>query len=182
MKLRIRVLLAYSALSAVTVQAGEPVLTPAERDAVRVIEADFRSVPCGAGFFVYGVGSTDGSHVERILYVGGAGNTPTLQVKWRGAIPEPYDQAVIAPDLPPLPFLLELRVPRALHGTPDGAGWRLAPDGWQTALRFKYTHWYGRIRREDGAWRIEWDGYRRPLLPGSVSDRHASICAMFQGG
>jgi hypothetical protein len=169
------------ALTALAVEAGEPVRSPTEAEAIRAIEAEFQHLPCGDGLFVFGVGSTDSSYLERLLCADGAGTAPRLQVKWRGEVPAAYGSEAGAPDLPPLSFLLELHVSRALQGVPHGTGWQLVEGGWQTSLRFKYTHWYGQVRRQGGAWKIDWEGYRRPLLPRAVIDRRESVCAMFQG-
>ena len=52
----------------------------------------------------------------------------------------------------------------------------------ETALRFKYTSWFGLISRIDGEWRIEWQSYRRPMLPAPLKGQAEQICSLFEGG
>ncbi len=150
-------------------------------EAERVLRENTAYLSCDESHFIYGVAYIDGSYVESIFYVDGDGDRPAVTVRFRGDVPAPYGGGDSGADLPPLPFVLEIRAPRALQATPDGDGWRIDDAGWQHALRFKYTSWYGEIRRENGDWKIEWKGYRRPMLPASVTGRHKATCAMFDG-
>jgi hypothetical protein len=159
--------------------------TPAdglEIEIARLLQEQAESVRCDASHFIFGVGYIDGSYMERIFYVEGAGDTPAVTVEFRGNLPpEIHADGQILPELPGLSFVMELATPRVLHATPAGDGWRVSDDGWETALRFKFTNWFGEIRRESGEWKIEWQGYRRPMLPRYVIDNREAICAMFAG-
>ena len=84
-------------------------------------------------------------------------------------------------DIEPLSFVLEMTSPRVRYAIPDGDSWRLAGADWETALRFKYTSWFGLISRIDGEWRIEWQGYRRPMLPASLKGQGEQVCSLFEG-
>jgi hypothetical protein len=104
-----------------------------------------------------------------------------VKIEFLGEVPPPYAQPGPAADLPAMAFVMELSAPRVLHATPDGDGWQISDGGWETALRFKYTSWYGDIWRAGGTWQIDWRGYRRPMLPRSVTANREKICAMFSG-
>jgi len=135
-------------------------------------------ISCDDRHFVYGVGYIDGSYMERIFYVEGGSEKPAMSVRFKDTrtvevLPET--------DIEAIPFVLEMVSPRVLHALPDGDGWRLGESGWETALRFKYTSWFGTISRHDGKWEIEWQGYRRPMLPPSAMEQSEQICRMFEG-
>ncbi|MDX1460433.1 MAG: hypothetical protein R3348_05200 [Xanthomonadales bacterium] len=148
----------------------------ASGDAADWLRRDFDFIPCSDKSFVYGVAYIDGSYVERIFlaegtYPGG----PELQFRLRGPVWEAVDPGS---DLPPAPFVLELRVEKAIHAIPSGDGWQ-REGGWESALRFKYTTWYGQISRQSGQWQVRWSDYRRPMLPASLHEDPDRTCALF---
>ena len=168
------------------VQAGladshrHPPINRLEKELAGLLEEKAESVRCDARHFIFGVGYIDGSYMERIFYVEGAGDRPAVTVEFRGAgLRESGDGEQELPDIAPASFIIELQAPRVRYATPTGDGWRVSDEDWETALRFKYTSWYGEVRRENGEWKIDWQGYRRPMLPESVTGNREAICAMF---
>ena len=154
----------------------------AEMEVADLLRSTAGSVACDEKHFIFGVGYIDGSYMERIFYVEGAGNRPSIKVEFSGAgLPNADSGGGGPPDIPPVPFVVELQAPRVLHAVPAGDGWRLGGKTWDSSLRFKYTTWYGEVRRESGAWKIDWQGYRRPMLPASVTQDREVVCAMFYG-
>ena len=156
--------------------AASPVFTTTELEeaaATWLIE-NTSWIPCDENHFVYGVGYLDGSYIERIFFAEGI--KPELNVRFReDALVEPEPGA----DIDAVPFVLEIKVPRVLHAVPSGQSWRLGEEGWESSLRFKYTSWFGEIGREDGKWQVRWQGYRRPILPESVTEHAEETCALF---
>ena len=134
-------------------------------------------ITCDEQHFIYGVAYIDGSYMERIFYVEGGDERPALNVRFRDV-----DPAVVLSDadIEPLSFVLEMTSPKVRYALPDGESWRLGEEGWEAALRFKYTTWFGLISRTDGEWQIEWQGYRRPMLPASLKGQSEQICNLFE--
>jgi hypothetical protein len=156
---------------------GDPGRTLREL-AVEWLKENTAFISCDDQHFVYGVGYIDGSYMERIFYVRGGGDRPAITVKFR----EP-EQRDLADDgvSGPLPFVLEMASPEVLSAIPSAKGWQVSDEAWESALRFKYTSWYGDIIWQDGEWTVDWQGYRRPMLPASVIEHADEICAMFSG-
>lgn len=153
-----------------------------EQEVAALLREKTESVRCDGQHFIFGVGYIDGSYMERIFYVEGAGDRPSVSVDFRGAGLQDAEAKEQAPlDIAAVPFVVELQAPRVLHAVPTGEAWRVSDEGWETALRFKYTSWFGEVRRKSGEWRIDWKGYRRPMLPPSVTGNAEAICAMFEG-
>ena len=144
--------------------------------AIKWLESTTAFVRCDGERFIYGVGYIDGSYMERIFYVEGGGEKPILSVKFRGD-----DQATVneAGDFGPLAFVLEIKAPKTLYATLINGKWQASDDGWETALRFKYTSWFGTVSRKDGQWNASWQGYRRPMLPESVTGSVDETCKLF---
>jgi hypothetical protein len=144
--------------------------------AIKWLKESTAFISCDDGHFIYGVGYIDGSYMERIFYVEGGGAKPILSVQFRDD-----DQIVLTEpgDFGPIPFVLEVRSPRTMYATLENGTWRLGDDSWETALRFKYTSWFGAVSRTAGLWGVEWQGYRRPMLPESVTERVEETCALF---
>ncbi len=133
-------------------------------------------ISCDDEHFIYGVGYIDGSYMERIFYVQGGGEKPILSVRLRGEVPQPLETGG---DVGPISFVLEMKSPKVLYATPANGSWQVTEDGWETALRFKYTSWFGEARRVDGTWSANWQGYRRPMLPKNVTGSVEETCALF---
>lgn len=146
-------------------------------EAERVLRESLGFIPCAAGHFIYGVGATDGSYVERVFYTADSGPGPAVRARFRDPLPE---SGPMEEETPPLRFELQLEVARAWHATPRGEGWVVARTGWETSLRFKYTNWFGTISRRGSAWHIDWQGYRRPLLPEALLEDPRAACGLFE--
>lgn len=157
------------------IPAGAEVSTP-EKMAEAYLEEQAGVLACDDRHFIYGVGYIDGSYMERLFYVehDGIPVAITAEFRDRNRWPEHAGQ-----HLPPMPFTLELKVPRALYAIPSGRGWTIPEQNWGEALRFKYTSWYGEIAYQGGQWQIAWKGYRRPMLPPGVRNNAARVCAWF---
>jgi hypothetical protein len=134
-------------------------------------------IRCDDEHFIYGVGYIDGSYMERIFYVEGGGAKPGLSVQFRDA-----KQAVLSDsgEFGPVPFVLEMNAPRTRHATLENKKW-VPGDDWETAIRFKYTSWFGLISRKAGQWAVDWQGYRRPMLPESLTGHVDEACSLFSG-
>jgi len=160
--------------------ASESVLTEEEiRElAIKWLKESTAFIRCDSEHFIYGVGYIDGSYMERIFYVEGGGAKPILSVKFRDD-----DRLALTEtgDFGPLPFVLEVKSPRTKHATLEKGVWQLSVEGWETAIRFKYTSWFGTVSRTGGQWNAQWQGYRRPMLPESVTAHVDETCALFSG-
>jgi hypothetical protein len=173
-------LILVSALISVTVPASEP-RQPArnelERLAAIYLVDQFDFIGCEDRGFVYGIGYIDGSYMERILIVKDPpGGTPNLSVEFRG------DEMVLIDPLPTqiengvenistaVTFMLDLKVTKFNDAVLKNRG----------SPRFSHSTWFGVIRKINDDWNIDWQGYRRPMLPDSVKDHPEAICTMFE--
>lgn len=171
------ILSAFMASSvAIAEPAGESVRDRAQNLAARWLEENTDFVSCDERHFIYGVAYIDGSYMERIFYVKSERNTPILTVSFRDS-----DTSIITSEqsFSSIPFVLEMKVPAAKSAVPGKGSWRLVDNSWESALRFKYTSWYGSISHQDGKWNVTWEGYRRPMLPRDVTGRISELCELF---
>ena len=151
-----------------------------EHLATRWLKENTAHIRCDARHFIFGVGYIDGSYMERIFYVAGGGDHPAISVEFRATqAVDPVADGVTPEDGTAIPFVMELEAPSVLHATPVGEGWEISDQGWESALRFKYTSWFGLISSQDDTWRVEWQGYRRPMLPESLIANTEEICSRF---
>jgi len=146
--------------------------------AIKWLRDSMAFIACDEQHFIYGVGYIDGSYMERIFYVRGGGDRPALSVRFRD---EEQAQVPAGGDIGALQFVMEINSPKVLSASLSNGRWRVSDEGWETALRFKYTSWYGTVSRQDGQWNAEWQGYRRPMLPASVTDHVGETCGLFAG-
>ena len=146
--------------------------------AIQWLKENTAFIRCYDNHFVYGVGYIDGSYMERIFYVEGGGDKPILTVKFKESDQE---KLLENEDFGPVSFVLEVKSPKTLHATLASGKWQASKEGWETALRFKYTSWYGTVSRQGGQWSANWQGYRRPMLPESVTEHVSETCALFEG-
>lgn len=138
----------------------------------------FEFIPCGKAHFIYGVGYIDGSYMERIFYTADSGDEPQLEIRFRD---DSLIRAGSRQEVANAPFVMELRLGRAQHAIPAGPRW-LVQEGWESALRFKYTSWFGNLSWSGNGWQVNWQGYRRPMLPGPLLDEPGKTCALFEPG
>ncbi|NND45205.1 MAG: hypothetical protein HKN58_07765 [Xanthomonadales bacterium] len=133
-------------------------------------------ISCGPGHFIYGVGAPDGSYVERVFYAADSGPEPVFELRFRDPFPEHLPNGA---DFDPLRFELEIQVTRVRHAVLRGGSWTVGAPEWESALRFKYTNWFGTVSRQGGQWDVDWDGYRRPQLPESMLANPEAACGLF---
>jgi hypothetical protein len=161
----------------------QPPLTPIERAAISHLRNEAGMVRCDEDTFLFGVAYIDGSYMERIFLAEDEQGGPGLDLEFHQRDNWPADgEADGGGDLAAMPFSVELRVPSSRYALPSGSGWRVPPQQPETALRFKYTNWYGEISRQGGDWMVDWQGYRRPMLPDDVREHPADVCALFGEG
>ena len=133
-------------------------------------------ISCDDEHFIYGVGYIDGSYMERIFYVRGGGSKPALSIKFQADVTA---MAESDEDVEPMPFVLEMRSPEVLFATWSSGSWHVGTESWESALRFKYTSWFGTLSRRSGIWTADWQGYRRPMLPESARKNSQELCELF---
>jgi hypothetical protein len=151
-----------------------------ERAAVIHLRNEAGVVRCDEDEFLFGVAYIDGSYMERIFLAKDGRGEPRLDLEFHDRESWPGDeQADDGGDLAPMPFSMELRVPSSRFALPSGAGWQVPPQEPETALRFKYSNWYGEIGRQGGEWIVDWKGYRRPMLPDNVRKEPDNMCRLF---
>lgn len=157
-------------------QASEQPANPNESGAMAWLRNQFEYIACDATHYVYGVGYIDGSYMEKVFLVADEQGGPRVEAGFR-----PGSSAWHAEDgdLEARAFMVEATVPRAIYAEKSGSGWRVSDEGWETALRFKYTSWFGMLSRVDGQWQAEWQGYRRPMLPADLPGNGQNVCAWF---
>jgi hypothetical protein len=170
---------AFFLASQVTAEAGHGFGRDEAREwAAKWLKENTAFIRCDGQHFIYGIAYIDGSYMERIFYVRGGGDQPELSVSFR-------DGGIFGiegeEEFGPIPFVLEMKFAEALYATPSNGGWRVSDDGWEAALRFKYTSWFGTISMQGGEWRVKWQGYRRPMLPPGLTEHAGQLCSMFAG-
>jgi hypothetical protein len=166
-------IMAGPAFSAAAIQETEQSI---HAQVTKWLKASTDYVSCDDRHFIYGVGYIDGSYMERIFYVSGDGSHPILSIDLRDGIILPEKDGG---DIGPISFVVEITAAKVLHATPDKGGWRVNEEGWETALRFKYTSWFGTVSRRNGQWSAQWGGYRRPMLPENVKAHVKNTCDLF---
>ena len=147
-----------------------------EAEAGTWLRDQFEYIPCDGEKFIYGVGYIDGSYMERIFLATGDGNTPELEVRFRD---HTLHEAVYREQVSGVPFVLELRISGARHASLNAGDWRAQP-GFDTALRFKYTSWFGELSWREGQWQVQWRGYRRPMMPRPLVNQPGKACDLFE--
>jgi hypothetical protein len=182
-------LILVSVLISATVPASEPRLPPRnelERLAAIYLVDQFDFIGCKDKGFVYGVGYIDGSYMERIFIVKDPpGVTPDLSVDFRGdemVLIEPLTTQLengVEKISTAVTFMLDLKVTK-FNDAVLNKNWRLSGEGLRGSPRFSHSTWFGVIRKINDEWNIDWQGYRRPMLPDSVKDHPLAICTMFE--
>ena len=171
------VLLIWSGMLPAAAETGREETAGGIREkAIEWLKENTAFISCDERHFVYGVGYIDGSYMERIFYVRSSQNTPVLHVRFRDQN-EPRHEA--NGDAGPFRFVLEMKAPDVLFAVPTDDGWKVSEEPWESALRFKYTSWFGTISRRDGVWEAHWQGYRRPMLPASITEHANEVCELF---
>jgi hypothetical protein len=135
-------------------------------------------ISCDQKHFIYGVGYIDGSYMERIFYVRAGADIPELSVDLREQITPPAEEG---DDVGPIRFVIEIKAPQVLFATFVNGRWVRSDTPWEKALRFKYTSWYGEAYRQNGKWLIDCLGYRRQMLPKSVTEHVEKTCRLYAG-
>jgi hypothetical protein len=140
------------------------------------LEAATPYISCDKEHFIYGVGYIDGSYMERIFFARAGTSKPDISIKLRQEFTLPEEEGG---DVGPIPFVIEIKASQTLYATNVNERWVRATTVWEKALRFKYTSWFGEATRRSGNWVIDWHGYRRPMLPQSVTEHVEKTCDLF---
>lgn len=156
--------------------ASDPPGNTNETTAIDWLQKQVEFLACNESHHVYGVGYIDGSYMERIFLVADEAGKPRVDAVFREADPTWH---ATESDLEPRSFTVEVKVPRALYAQKSNSGWQVSTGGWESALRFKYTSWFGLVSRVDGQWQVKWQGYRRPMLPPELLGEEKKVCSWF---